>query len=239
MDQLTPVEELSLVVARSAGAMMAPGTVEASLRLLVEVVLETVPGADACAVTVLDAAVRGSTSVAGDELAARADELQYAAGEGPCLEAVARRGRTLVDDARTDARWPRWAVGVGALGLRSVLSTPLVAGDAVLGAVKVYGRAPHAFDARSERLLALYAAQAAVLQAALRAAERGRHLSAELKGALRSRDVVNTARGILVERERVDERTALAVLAAQAEESGRPLHVVARSVVDAATRRRP
>ena len=239
MDLLSPTEELSVVVARSTGALLTGGVVEVVLPLLTELVLETVSGADACAVTVLDTAGRASTTAASDEIAARADELQYRDGQGPCFEAVARRHRTVVHDVRTEARWPRWALDLEGLGFLSLLSVPLVAGDDVLGAIKVYGRAPHAFDLRSERVLSLTAAQAAVLLAEARVAERGRHLSADLKRALRQRDVVNTARGIVVQRDRVDEDRATEVLLDLATHEGRPVHVVARALVDAATRRRP
>lgn len=239
MDLLTPTEELSLVVSRSTGALLADGVLDVVLPLLTELVLETVSGADACAVTVLDGAGRASTTAASEELAARADELQYAAGQGPCLDAVARRSRTLVHDVRTETRWPQWARDVEALGFRSLLSVPLVAGDEVFGAAKVYGRAPRSFDLRSERVLSLTAAQAAVLLSEARVAERGRHLSADLKRALRHRDVVNTARGVLIQRDHVDEDRAVDVLADLAAHEGRPVHVVARSLVDTATRRRP
>lgn len=238
MEALPPVEELSLVVTRTSGAMVAQDTVDAALDLLVEVVLETVPGSDACAVTVLDPTGRGTTTAASGELAHRADELQHQRGEGPCFDAIARRIRTVVHDVRSETRWPQWARDTDTLGFRSVLSVPLIAGDRSLGAVKVYGRVPHAFDARSEHLMSLYAAQAAGLVAAATAADRGRHLSEDLKAALRSRDEVNIARGILIERERIDERAGLSVLLARAAEQGRPLHVTARAVVDGAVRRR-
>nr|WP_246315009.1 GAF and ANTAR domain-containing protein [Kineococcus aurantiacus] len=236
---LSPSEELSLVIARTSGVLLTGDVVGVLLPMLLELVLETVPGADSCAVTVVDGAGRPATTAASDAVAARADAVQYTAGEGPCLAAVTRRARSVVHDTREETRWPLWAGDVAALGVRSVLSVPLVAGDEVLGAVKVYGRAPHAFDLRSERVLALTAAQAALLLAEARAADRGRHLSAGLKAALRHRDVVNTARGVLIGRDHVDEETAVEVLAALAQREGRPLHVVARSLVDAATRRRP
>ena len=238
MEDLSLTDELSLVVTRTAGGMVAQETVDRALRLLLEIVLETVAGSDAAAVTVVDAGGRAATTAASDELAARADELQYALREGPCFDAVARRARTLVHDAREELRWPRWAAALDALGVRSVLSAPLIAGDRALGAVKVYGRAPRAFDVRSERLLTLCAAQSAVLVAGAGAAERGRHVGEGLKAALRSRDVVNTARGVLVERERVDEQAALTLLLSRAAEEGCPLQVSARALVDGAARRR-
>jgi signal transduction protein with GAF and PtsI domain len=238
VEHLPLVEELSLVVTRSTGVMTARDTVDGALRLLVELVLETVAGSDACAVTTLDPVGNAGTVAASGDLALRVDEVQLEHREGPCFDAVARRARTLVHDVREEVRWSRWAAEIDALGFRSVLSAPMIAGDLALGAVEVYGRAPHAFDARSERVLTLCAAQAAVLVAGAAAAARGRHVSDDLKAALRSRDVVNTARGVLVERERVDEQGALALLLARATEEQRPLHVTAREVVDGAARRR-
>jgi hypothetical protein len=58
-----------------------------------------------------------------DENAARADQLQVATGQGPCLDAVIEADSFLVRDSLTDQRWPRWCAAIrGDLGIRSVLS---------------------------------------------------------------------------------------------------------------------
>lgn len=238
MNSPTP-HDLSVVITRTTGSVLSDESVSTVLDLLVAVALDTIPGADACGVTLVDEVTGRGTTAASDALAERADEVQYELREGPCFTAWRTRARTVVADVRTDGRWPRWAEAMGVLGLRSVLSAPMVAGDRAVGAVKVYARAPHAFDVRSERVLSLYGAQAAVLVAGLEAADRGRLLSADLGAALRSRDTISTARGVLMQRCGVDEHEAFTLLAAMAADEGRPLHLTARRLVDAAVRGRP
>lgn len=35
------------------------------------------------------------------------DEVQYRFGEGPCLQAIRTGGTIVINDSRTDSRWPR------------------------------------------------------------------------------------------------------------------------------------
>jgi GAF domain-containing protein len=200
--------------------------------------VETVPGADASGVTLVDDRGHKTTAAATDPLTERADDLQYQLDEGPCLTSWARRTLVRIDDLRTDRRWPRWEGAAQELGLRSTLSTPLAAGDRAFGALKVYSREPAAFDAHAERVLTLFADQAAILVANVVAHDRAQRLSEDLRSTLRTRDLVSTARGVLIGRERVDEHTAFVLLAGAAQREGRTLEEAARSVLETALRRR-
>ena len=103
------------------------------------------------------------------------------------------------------------------------MSAPLVAGDRSLGALKVYARRPGAFDRHAEHLLVMFAAQAAILLANVQSVEIARRLSDGLKDALRSRDLIATAKGILMAREGVAEEPAFAVLVAGAQREHKTL----------------
>jgi GAF domain-containing protein len=161
----------------------------------------------------------------------RADALQYELDEGPCLTACATRAPVRVADLEREHRWARWAEAVRPLGTRAVLSTPLVADDTVLGALKVYAGPPDAYGRREEHLLALFAAQAAALLATARAAEAAQRVGEELRRAFRGRDLVAMAKGVLMAREGTDEDSALAALADTARRERRTLHEVAESLV--------
>jgi len=231
-------DELTAVFARMSGLLLSQQTVDTVLGLITSLALETVPGAAGAGVTLVDAFGRRTTSAATDPLVDRADALQYALDEGPCLAAAALRQVVRVDDVGTERRWPRWAGEAAELGLRSALSAPMVVADHSLGALKVYGTAPSAFGPHSEQLLSLFSAQAGILVANVQSSEQAERLSDALRQAVRSRDVVNVAKGVLMARHGVDEDTAFRLLLNQSRQDAGALGEAARTVVASAIRRR-
>jgi len=230
-------DELAAVSARMSGLLLTHETVTTALGLVTSLAVQTVPGSVGSGVSLVDESGR-RTSAATDDRVERADALQYERDEGPCLAATALRQVIRVDDLTHDPRWPRWSAAAQPLGLRAVLSAPLVAGDRALGAMKVYAEVPAAFDAHAERLMALFAAQAAVLVANVQAYERAQRLSDGLRQTVRDRDVVSVAKGVLMARHGVDEDTAFGMLLSRATQETAPLREVARSVAASAVRRR-
>jgi hypothetical protein len=111
-----------------------------------------------------------------------------------------------------------------------------VAGDVGLGAIKVYADRPHAYDERSQRLLSMFAVQAAVLLAGVRTVQDARRLTDELRQTLRGRDLVAMAKGVLMASERVGEDAAFALLVGLAQREHRSLQEIASSVVAASAR---
>lgn len=116
---------------------------------------------------------RGRRTSAGftDRVVQRADALQYELGQGPCLTAWAAEETVLVDDARTDPRWPQWSAAVSSQPIRSVLSSALVTGKECIGALKIYAALPAVYDPGTGRLLELFAAPAATLLSTSKAAK--------------------------------------------------------------------
>lgn len=235
--ELPLADELSAVSARVAGLLLSEETVDTALGLVSSMALDTVPGAVGAGVSIVDERGRRSSGST-DARVERADALQYQLDEGPCLAAAAGRQLVRVDDLGTDRRWPRWAGAVAPLGLRAAMSAPLVAGDASLGAMKVYAEQPGSFDLHAERLLTIASAQAAILVANVQTRERARRLSEGLREAVRSRDLVSTAKGVLMARHGVPEDVAFGMLVSRSGEAGGTLADVARAVVDSAVRRR-
>jgi GAF domain-containing protein len=144
-----------------------------------------------------------------------------------------------MDDSRIETRWPKWSRASAQVGLLSCLSVPLLLpGEQnlprveAMGALKVYSDQAQAFDARSEHLLGLLCAPAAVMLANVQAHESADHLSEILKDSLHSRSVIDMAKGVLMERQNLDERAALRVLTTRSREEGVPLSHVALSVLD-------
>jgi GAF domain-containing protein len=71
------------------------------------------------------------------------DERQYAADDGPCLQAM-RSGVTVamtLDQVRR--RWPQLAATADRVGVRSFLAVPLRVGDQSVGVLNLYSAADH------------------------------------------------------------------------------------------------
>src|SRR3954451_4846198 len=128
-----------------SGFLLSEDTVDSALALIGSLARETIPGSSGAGVSIIEEGRRRSSG-ATDERVERADSLQYELDEGPCLAAAEQRRLVRIDDLTQDRRWPRWAEAVAPSGLRAALSTPLVAGDRSLGAIKVYADEPWAFD---------------------------------------------------------------------------------------------
>jgi GAF domain-containing protein len=237
VQELPLADELSAVFARMSGLLLSQETVTTALGLVTALATDAIPGAAGAGVTLVDEQGVKTTSSASDPVVEKADGLQYALDEGPCLIAWAQRALVRIDDIGSDGRWPRWSRAVEPLGLRAALSVPLVAGDRSLGAVKVYAQRPGAFDRYAEHLLVMFAAQAAILLANVQSVESARRLSDGLKDALRSRDLIATAKGILMAREGIAEEPAFATLMANAQREHKSLRDVAHAVVKSTVRR--
>jgi len=80
------------------------------------------------------------------QMALDADELQYERGYGPCMDAGRAGQILLVDDMRTDQRWPDYAQQAAANGVLSSLSVPLPFQGLTIGALNTYARQPRVFE---------------------------------------------------------------------------------------------
>lgn len=187
---------------------------------VVHATLSEVDGAEHAGVSLLD---RHSitTPVATDDLVRRADHVQYATREGPCLQAVRDDVDMIrVDDLRAETRWPRFTPPALELGVAAVLSFQLYARGDTIGALNIYATRPHPFTAESERMGALLATHAAVALAATRK-------ELNLQTALRSRDTIGQAKGILMERLKINADEAFNLLIAVSQHTHRKLRDVA------------
>ncbi|WP_193604448.1 GAF and ANTAR domain-containing protein [Nocardioides dongkuii] len=239
MSELPPVEELATVFARMSGLLLSEETVSSALVLVTALTMETLPETAGAGITLVDQGGRRTSAAATDERVERADLLQYELDEGPCLTAWSQRQVIRIDDVHEESRWPRWCAAVTHLQVRSALSAPLVAGDHALGAMKVYADAPGAYGPREEHLLSMFARQASILIANVQSYENAHRLSEGLRTALRSRDLIGQAKGMVMQREGVDEESAFAILTAASQHQNRKVTEVAQALVDTATRRRP
>src|SRR5215212_3195107 len=183
------------------------------------------PGTDAASITL----IRGEepfTAAYDGQMALDADELQYARGYGPCVDA-GRAGQVfLIDDMRTEQRWPDYAQHAAAHGALSSLSVPLPFQGATIGALNTYAGRPHAFGERDE-----VAAWVAVAIGRADAVARTSEDLAHLRIAMTSRAVIEQAKGILMERHKVTEDQAFTILTHASQRTNTKLRDVAADLV--------
>jgi GAF domain-containing protein len=225
-----PTVDLGTALTQMAGLVLSRETVDTALELVTSLAATATAGTLGAAVTVVDEHGKHSKA-ASNAVAQQADDLQYRFDEGPCLTAWQRGELVRIDDTTTDGRWPRWNEAASALGVRSVLSTPLLMAEESIGAMKVYCERPMNYGPHDEHVMRLLAEQAAILLANTQSLQEARRLSRQLTEALASRDVVAQATGVLLARGAADEQTAFATLAAAAQRTFRPVQDVARALV--------
>jgi hypothetical protein len=161
------------------------------------------------------------------------EQLQFALGEGPCVDAYAQDRPVLEPDLAAPSR-SRWLAFTGPAveaGVRAVFGFPLQVGAVRLGALNLYCDRPGSltFDQHADALvMADIAAQAVLVMQAN--APPGR-LAAELEAGADFQYVVHQASGMVAAQLDVSVGQALVRLKAYAFGNERPLTEVARDVV--------
>jgi len=173
------------------------------------------------------------TMATSDDRAAIADEQQYGAGAGPCLEALSLSRPVVVDDQESDDRWPKYREAATALGVKSSLSLPLVVGNRTLGALNLYAYdRPAAFDEEQSAIAERFATEAAAaLALAVRQIEQ-QALADQLERAIASRSLIDQAIGVLMGQQRCDAATAFDLLRRHSQNSNRRLRDVASDIIE-------
>ena len=188
---------------------MSEQTVTTVLELITSLARDTLPGSVGSGITLVDERGNRSTSAATGKVVERLDVLQYELGEGPCLMAARETMTVRVDDLEQDRRWPAWSPRAVEVGMSSSLSAPLRYAGRTLGALKVYSDRPHAYTSESEDILGRFADQAAILLTNMHTLSEAEALEERLSRALRDRDLIATAKGIVMLRENVDADRAV------------------------------
>ncbi|GAA4995648.1 hypothetical protein GCM10023317_24940 [Actinopolymorpha pittospori] len=175
-----------------------------------------------------------------DERARLADQVQYDAGEGPCLEAMWSGAVVDVDDDEAARWWGRYHDHAREAGIHSMLSIPLEGVDRrSVGALNLYGERPNAFTG-ADIQRAEWCARDATRTVAhwLRKAGEA-EVRKGLEGAVITRTLVEEAMGILMAQHHWDAPRAFGWLRHLSGNDARRLHEVASDVIREATRRPP
>lgn len=223
----------ALITAEPTTAGGRPGDLASWLQRLCTAAMRALRASGVAVSLVADNGVR-SLAAASDPLSSALEDLQYTIGEGPSVEAYASRRPVLASDLSDGAmtRWPGYAPAAHDQGVRAVFAFPLHVGAASLGVLDVYRRQPGSLS--DEALVqALTFAEVAVqtLLDGQELAPAG-HLGDGLDRALDSRVALYQAQGMVMVDLGVPIADAMARLRAYAYAAGRPVHDVARDIVD-------
>lgn len=186
---------------------------------------ELIPGVDLAGVLLVGKGHTHETLAPTNDLMFQLDELQMRYGEGPCVEAALDEIVVRIDDFRDEPRFPNYAPEVVKLGVLSALSFKLYTADRTAGALNLFGFQPKLWDSEAETVGMVLAAHAA---AAILASREGD----QLQSALSTRDRIGQAKGIIMERFKIDDVRAFAMLRQLSQDTNIKLIDVAQRVID-------
>ena len=195
---------------------------------------QAMPSTEAASITL----IRGEkpfTAAYDGQMALDADELQYEHGYGPCVDAGRAGQIFLVDDMRTEQRWPDYAQRVAAHGVLGSLSVPLPIQGATIGALNAYASRPQAFGEHDLVSAEEVAAWVAVAVGTAEAAARTSDDLNLLRTTMMSRTFIDEAKGILMERHKVNENEAFTMLIHASQRTNTKLRDVAAELVRTGT----
>ena len=221
---MVPKHELALRMAQLA-RVIALRKVDAVLVDVTAAAKELITGVDVTGVLLVGKGGTHQTLAPTCDLMFKLDDLQMSTGEGPCLQAALDEVVVRTDDFRDEPRFPHYAPKVVELGLLSALSFKLYTADRTAGALNLFGYEPKLWDSEAETIGMILAAHAA---AAILASRQGD----QLQSALSTRDRIGQAKGIIMERFKIDDVRAFAMLRQLSQETNTKLIDVAQRVID-------
>ncbi|OXM57557.1 transcriptional regulator [Amycolatopsis thailandensis] len=228
------LDEVNAALAALTEALETEAGDEELLDAVCAQAVRAIPGADLASVTAIHT---GSprTAASTDDRAVEIDRVQYALGDGPCLEA-ARSGEIVrLSVSTADRAWPDFATTARKLGVGSYLAAPLHIDETLSGALNLFGFGDHGFRDSDSELLKLYTT---VVSSGLRTARRyrdTRRLALQLEDAMRTRGVIEQAKGILMAVHKVSADEAFRLLVTESQHNNTKLHEVASRFVRSVT----
>ncbi len=222
--------------ARGLASRRSIRDLEETLGQIVAAAVDTVPAVCAGSISMTEHGRIETRHPTSDHIR-KLDETQSELREGPCIEAIEEPPPTGIivaqdlsgDDAQ---RWPRFAPRAVDAGYRGLMSTTLSTDGDARGALNLYSQHPDAFSEHSITMAGLFGIQASLL---LYGATHAVHL----QKAVDSRDLIGQAKGILMERFRVDDEAAFQMLVKSSQDTNMKLTEVARWLTEQSHAPRP
>lgn len=153
------------------------------------------------------------------------DRKQQETGDGPCIEAALKQTLIRIDDTGAHSRWPEFSAEAQACGIRSLLCAPLWIDERRLGTLTLYAVQPGTFSDHDEKIINTFATLAALALAEVQRID-------QLRTAITRRDLIGQAKGILMERYKIDASAAFSTLSRTSQARQTKLHEIARHLVE-------
>jgi len=221
---LHPVELAGMLHELSV-RLLAADDVPGALDRLAEFAQRSVPSSLRCSVVLIgDGAPL--THAASGPVGQAFDDLQYATGEGPGLEAARTRALVTAQDLPADPRWPQLAACALEQGVHAVASIPLEVQRSSVGALSLFLGRPRAVEPGL-----LLTAMAIVGQAEVLIGEVQR------RSGLRAGAAVDQAVGVIIAQRGCGVQEAYDVLRDTAQRLGMDRQLVAERLIAAAAAR--
>lgn len=200
--------------------------VDSVLTELTESAPHSIPGAQYAGITIATRNGKVRTAAATGHYPMLLDEIQQRHGEGPCLSAAWEHHTIRINDLAREQRWPSYCRdAVEETPIRSIMSFQLFADHHTMGALNVYAEQPDVFDDEAVEMGLIMATHTALAWNLVRRDE-------QFRSALASRDIIGQAKGMIMERFKIDAVQAFELLKRLSQSSNTPLVSVARQLVE-------
>ncbi|TKG59273.1 GAF and ANTAR domain-containing protein [Prauserella endophytica] len=179
----------------------------------------------------------GVVLAATDRRARQLEELQFALGEGPCVEASGSGRPVLQPDLAAtgsagSARWPRFGAAALDAGVHAIFAFPLRVGAIHVGVLDLYRDTPGPLATLELADALAFADAATVVILHLQDHDEHGGVSAALTGPIDSQAEVHQATGMITIQVGISLAEALLRLRAHAYATGRTVSAVAADVVN-------
>lgn len=221
----TRTHDLAVRMAELARSVAAPRKLDDILSGVTAAAKELIPGVDAAGILLIGKGGTFESLAQITELPHQLDELQMRFNEGPCMEAALEELIVRTDDFREESRWPKYSPACVEIGVLSGLSFKLYTAERTAGALNLFGFSPNPWSGEAETIGTVLAAHAA---AAVLANRQGQ----QLESALSTRDRIGQAKGIIMERYKVDDVQAFEMMRRLSQDSNTRLIDIAQQVID-------
>jgi GAF domain/ANTAR domain len=159
-----------------------------------------------------------------DRTAAALEHVHQLYLQGPGVEAARNDELIQVDDLACEGRWPTFAANAAGTAARAVLSLPLFRYERESGALNLWADQPQAFGRDAVELGRIFTLTAAVVVDAA-------HRETRIDQVLTNREIVGQAKGVLMERFKIDAVAASFLINELAERHGQSVPATARTLL--------
>jgi GAF domain-containing protein len=206
------------------------------LGLIALLAIRALPQADGAGILVVRSAEPATVGATTDNCRELA-QVECQSQRGPCLLAIREGSAVEAFVASTRQRWPEVATLAAEGQFAAVLALPIIFADGrVIGSLGLYSYECSGFSDGAEHQARAFAEHAAiVLQNAADFTTMALSID-QLQDALASRDIIATAKGILVERHKCSVDDAFDILRRNSQSTNRKLRDVATALVQSTQR---